>query len=196
MAWCVSVNNLAKVEDRLERKAVDGNRTPEGSEEIHWKQIGVKGVIADGQLPYFIHWVSSAELHPSARPQRKLEAAANSPATTLLPLNRCRLPEAATACATGWAPTPTSPSRKSASSGWLRTASRASCPSPSPRRRAASFCKGRGGCPALRIPTAALLPAHHSSPPAVTEPAPLKAQRHQHGPSGECPQAQMVTLPI
>lgn len=73
MAWCVSVNNLAKVEDRLERKAVDGNRTPEGSEEIHWKQIGVKGVIADGQLPYFIHWVSPAELHPSARPQRKLD---------------------------------------------------------------------------------------------------------------------------
>ena len=65
--WVVSVDDLDSVEERLERKAVDGNRTPEGQEEILWKQIGVKGTIADPQLPFFIHWLSPATQHPSAR---------------------------------------------------------------------------------------------------------------------------------
>jgi hypothetical protein len=67
MGWCVSVDALAPVEERLERKAVDGNRTPDDGIEILWKQIGVKGLIADPQLPFFIHWLSPAERHPSAR---------------------------------------------------------------------------------------------------------------------------------
>ena len=67
MGWCVSVDDLASVEDRLERKAVDGNRTPDDGIELLWKQIGVKGLIADPQLPFFIHWLSPAAQHPSAR---------------------------------------------------------------------------------------------------------------------------------
>lgn len=66
MGWVVSVDDLDAVEDRLERKAVDGNRTPEGQDEILWKQIGIKGTIADPQLPFFIHWLSPAGRHPSA----------------------------------------------------------------------------------------------------------------------------------
>ena len=67
MGWCVSVDDLGSVEDRLERKAVDGNRTPDDGVELLWKQIGVKGLIADPQLPFFIHWLSPATQHPSAR---------------------------------------------------------------------------------------------------------------------------------
>lgn len=67
MGWCVSVSDLAPVEERLERKAVDGNRTPDDGVELLWKQIGVKGLIADPQLPFFIHWLSPASQHPSAR---------------------------------------------------------------------------------------------------------------------------------
>ncbi|WP_101652336.1 VOC family protein [Brevibacterium ihuae] len=67
MGWCVSVSDLAPVEERLERKAVDGNRTPDDGVELLWKQIGVKGLIADPQLPFFIHWLSPATQHPSAR---------------------------------------------------------------------------------------------------------------------------------
>ncbi|WP_349827178.1 VOC family protein [Brevibacterium litoralis] len=67
MGWCVNVSDLGPVEDRLERKAVDGNRTPDTGVELSWKQIGVKGLIADPQLPYFIHWLSPASEHPSAR---------------------------------------------------------------------------------------------------------------------------------
>ena len=67
MGWCVSVDDLSEVETRLERKAVDGNRTPDDGVELLWKQIGVKGLIADPQLPFFIHWLSPATQHPSAR---------------------------------------------------------------------------------------------------------------------------------
>ncbi len=67
MGWCVAVDDLDPVEERLERKAVDGNRTPDTGVELLWKQIGIKGLIADPQLPFFIRWVSSAEEHPSAR---------------------------------------------------------------------------------------------------------------------------------
>lgn len=67
MGWCVSVDVLAPVEDRLHRRAVDGNRTPDDGIELLWKQIGVKGLIADPQLPFFIHWLSPTSQHPSAR---------------------------------------------------------------------------------------------------------------------------------
>jgi hypothetical protein len=65
MGWVVRVDDLARVEERLERKAVDGNRTPPGHDEVVWKQIGIKGLIADPQLPYFIHWISPHAQHPS-----------------------------------------------------------------------------------------------------------------------------------
>ncbi|GAA2099337.1 MULTISPECIES: VOC family protein [Brevibacterium] len=65
MGWVIRVDDLAAVEERLGRKAVDGNRTPAGEEEVVWKQIGVKGLIADPQLPYFIHWLSPHSQHPS-----------------------------------------------------------------------------------------------------------------------------------
>ena len=33
---------------------------------LQWRQLGVRGLIADPQLPYFISWVSDEELRPSA----------------------------------------------------------------------------------------------------------------------------------
>lgn len=65
MGWVIRVDELGPVEERLERKAVDGNRTPPGQDELVWKQIGIKGLIADPQLPYFIHWISPHAQHPS-----------------------------------------------------------------------------------------------------------------------------------
>ncbi|WP_309130587.1 VOC family protein [Brevibacterium sp.] len=66
MGWCVSVDDLTEVEKRLERKAVDGNRTPESGRELRWLQIGVKGLLADPQLPFFIKWSVDSSEHPSA----------------------------------------------------------------------------------------------------------------------------------
>lgn len=63
MGWVVSVDDMAPVEKRLGRPWVDGNRhLPDGTE-LLWKQIGINGLIADPQLPYFIHWLTK-DLHP------------------------------------------------------------------------------------------------------------------------------------
>ena len=42
-----------------------GNRHRPDGTELRWKQIGVNGLIADPQLPFFIQWESPAKLHPS-----------------------------------------------------------------------------------------------------------------------------------
>jgi hypothetical protein len=66
LGWVVAVNDLARVEERLGREAADGYRHRPDGKELVWKQIGVNGLIADPQLPFFIQWLSPAEDHPSA----------------------------------------------------------------------------------------------------------------------------------
>jgi hypothetical protein len=64
MAWVVAVDDLSDIEARLGRQAVPGNRhTPEGVE-LTWHQIGIKSLIADPQLPFFVRW-DSLDHHPS-----------------------------------------------------------------------------------------------------------------------------------
>ena len=67
LGWVVSVDavRLAEIERQLGRAAVDGNRKLPDGTELEWKQIGVNGMIADPQLPFFLHWISPIELHPS-----------------------------------------------------------------------------------------------------------------------------------
>ena len=65
LGWVVAVDDISVAEQRLGREAAKGNRhRPDGSELV-WKQIGVNGLIADPQLPFFIQWDVPAELHPS-----------------------------------------------------------------------------------------------------------------------------------
>jgi hypothetical protein len=65
LGWVVAVDDLAPVEARLGRPAVDGNRKRPDGYELRWKQIGIKGLINDPQLPFFVHWESDASEHPS-----------------------------------------------------------------------------------------------------------------------------------
>src|SRR3954453_19577948 len=65
LGWVVAVDDIAALEHRLGREAVGGNRDRPDGNELRWKQIGVNGLIADPQLPFFIQWESPAELHPS-----------------------------------------------------------------------------------------------------------------------------------
>ena len=66
LGWVVAVDDLSAAEKRLGREAVDGNRYRPDGVELRWKQIGINGLIADPQLPFFIQWDSPSELHPSA----------------------------------------------------------------------------------------------------------------------------------
>ncbi len=64
LAWVVAVEDIGQVERRLGREAVQGHRvTPEGFD-LTWQQLGVTGMMADPQLPFFIRWDDMAH-HPS-----------------------------------------------------------------------------------------------------------------------------------
>lgn len=65
LGWVVAVDDITVVEQRLGREAVPGNRHRPDGTELLWKQIGVNGLIADPQLPFFIKWEISDALHPS-----------------------------------------------------------------------------------------------------------------------------------
>jgi hypothetical protein len=65
LGWVVAVDDMVKVETRLGRDSVQGNRFRPDGVELRWRQIGVRGLQSDPQLPFFIRWQSPDELHPS-----------------------------------------------------------------------------------------------------------------------------------
>jgi hypothetical protein len=66
MGWVVAVDDIAPHEARLGREAVNGNRHRPDGVELLWKQLGVKGLQADPQLPFFVQWDIEPANHPSA----------------------------------------------------------------------------------------------------------------------------------
>lgn len=65
LCWVVSADDLTPFERRLGYDAPPGNRRRPDGVELRWRQIGVKGLIADPQLPFVIRWETGPELHPS-----------------------------------------------------------------------------------------------------------------------------------
>ena len=65
MAWVVAVDDLAPIEQRLGREAVDGHRVRPDGFDLTWQQIGVADVLDDPSLPFFIHWNCPPSEHPS-----------------------------------------------------------------------------------------------------------------------------------
>ncbi len=64
LGWVVRVDDIAPLETRLGRESVEGNRHRPDGVELRWRQIGVKGLMSDPQLPFYIQW-DDASLHPS-----------------------------------------------------------------------------------------------------------------------------------
>jgi hypothetical protein len=65
LGWVVAVDDIAVVEQRLGRESVPGNRHRPDGTELKWRQLGIKGLMADPQVPYFIEW-DDMTVHPSA----------------------------------------------------------------------------------------------------------------------------------
>ena len=65
LGWVVAVDDIGKVEARLGRDSVQGNRHRPDGAELRWRQIGVRGLQADPQLPFFVEWQCPPDLHPS-----------------------------------------------------------------------------------------------------------------------------------
>lgn len=66
LGWVVAVDDILPTERRLGRESVPGNRHRPDGVELRWRQIGVKGLLADPQLPFVICWECEPALHPSA----------------------------------------------------------------------------------------------------------------------------------
>ena len=66
MGWVVAVDDIAPIEKRLGRESVPGNRHRPDGTELRWRQVGVKGLQSDPQLPFFVQWEAPPEEHPSA----------------------------------------------------------------------------------------------------------------------------------
>ena len=65
LGWVVAVDDLAPVEARLGRPAAPGHRTRPDGVELNWHQLGVRGLMNDPQLPFFVRWDSPPADHPS-----------------------------------------------------------------------------------------------------------------------------------
>ena len=65
LGWVVEVQDLAPFEDKLGRPSVPGARVFPDGRQLEWHQIGVKGLIADPQLPFMIRFDSEPDMHPS-----------------------------------------------------------------------------------------------------------------------------------
>jgi glyoxalase-like protein len=65
LGWAVAVDDIAPHERRLGRESVKGNRHRPDGVELLWKQLGVRGLQSDPQLPFFVEWDIDPADHPS-----------------------------------------------------------------------------------------------------------------------------------
>jgi hypothetical protein len=63
LSWVLSTQDMNKIEVKLGRGSVLGNRKKPDGSELNWKQIGVMDFSHNLQLPFFVEWLSSN--HPS-----------------------------------------------------------------------------------------------------------------------------------
>ena len=65
LGWVVAIEDMAEVETRIGRQSIEGHRhLPDGTL-LEWRQLGVRGLQSDPQLPFFVQWQSDAAIHPS-----------------------------------------------------------------------------------------------------------------------------------
>lgn len=64
LGWVVGVEDIAFAEQLVGRSAAPGLRHRPDGTELTWKQLGLKGLTNDAQVPYFIEWGEGTP-HPS-----------------------------------------------------------------------------------------------------------------------------------
>jgi hypothetical protein len=64
LGWVVRVDDLTAAEKRLGYESAEGSRRRPDGVELKWRQLGIKGLMADPQLPFYIKW-DDESLHPS-----------------------------------------------------------------------------------------------------------------------------------
>jgi hypothetical protein len=63
LTWVFAVEDIAPIEAAIGRPALEGHRRRPDGTDLKWKQIGVKELLTDPELPFFIEWLDGH--HPS-----------------------------------------------------------------------------------------------------------------------------------
>ncbi len=63
LTWVFAVEDIAPIEAAIGRQALEGHRRRPDGTDLKWKQIGVKELLTDPELPFFIEWLDGH--HPS-----------------------------------------------------------------------------------------------------------------------------------
>ena len=61
--WVFSTKDITPFEEKFGRPSVEGHRTRPAGSDLKWKQIGVKEITEERELPFFIQWLTAD--HPS-----------------------------------------------------------------------------------------------------------------------------------
>ncbi len=76
LGWVVAVEDISEVEHRMGRHAVPGNRRRPDGFNLEWQQIGIRGMVADPQLPFVTSWQVDSSEHPSQMAPAEIELTA------------------------------------------------------------------------------------------------------------------------
>jgi Glyoxalase-like domain len=63
LTWVFSTDDLAPIEAAIGRPAIDGHRRRPDGTDLKWRQVGVRELLTDPELPFFIQWEDGH--HPS-----------------------------------------------------------------------------------------------------------------------------------
>ena len=63
LTWVFAVEDIAPIESAIGRQAINGHRRRPDGTDLKWKQIGVRELLTDPELPFFIEWQDGH--HPS-----------------------------------------------------------------------------------------------------------------------------------
>ena len=63
MTWVLATDNIEIIEKQFGRSAAEGKRQKPDGTVLEWKQLGVKDILQNSQLPFYVEWIS--KIHPS-----------------------------------------------------------------------------------------------------------------------------------
>jgi Glyoxalase-like domain len=63
LTWVFSTDDISLIESTIGRPAIEGHRRLPDGTELRWKQLGVKELLTEPELPFFIEWINGH--HPS-----------------------------------------------------------------------------------------------------------------------------------
>ena len=63
MTWVLATDNIEIIEKHFGRSAAEGKRQKPDGTVLEWKQLGIKDILQNSQLPFYVEWIS--KIHPS-----------------------------------------------------------------------------------------------------------------------------------